>query len=423
MPTPIQHAPRLPLIQIGKSLLATGPKRPFETAQFITEVYRLGAKVGYDPVALLGQCCFETAVDGKPFQSDLWNQYLNPAGIGQTDGGPQDRLQTDDPAVAARAFLVHVGGYIEGPDGGWLKTTTYKKLDPRWRFLGKDQFAKVKNIEDWGGGLWASTATPKSQYTAGVLKYMKLMGWQGDAAAKPPVSPSTPSFTKKDIYVLVDAGHRESGPGGLADSDPEEAKRTIYLGQDDVKALRAAGYKADLWQEIDGDRDPTLTDPGDLSTVSLGIARVIAGRPETLVVFWSDHYNGGHSPAHVIVADAAGLTPAIGTAPADDTPTYNVWDVDLASRVAQKLKAATGMALFNGKIGKAGLMSEAESGVGLQGWRLALFGATAASRAKAIRFICEHGGYFDAPAEKDDFTQTCAKAKVAALDEFVASIA
>lgn len=422
MPTPIKHPPRLDFATFWQALtriLGTVPRSDFTHALF-TEVWRLASKVGYDPLVFAGQWRHET---GDGTSGDYLNDG-NPAGIGHTDGGKVHYLSSADPLVIARAWIIHMGGYIEGPDGGWLHDTVYKALDPRWGDLQQSgMMSTVRNVEDLGDGTWATQ--PKDVYGAKIVSYMHALGWTGDSGGVTPVpSPaSAGSLTPKDVYVLVDAGHRETGVGGLADSDPEEEKRTIFLAQDDVKALRAAGYTADLWQEIDHDSDPTMT-VGSLDTVALGCAKVIAGRNDKLIVFWSDHYNGGHSPAHVIVPDNRGLTTAYsGGAPTADTAQRNIWDVNLAGKIAHQLAASTGMALWGGSyLDVPGLMSEAECGVGLQGYRLALFAATAESQDKAIRLVIEHGGYNDPPATQDNFTQSCAAAKVAALNAFVKEI-
>lgn len=417
MATPIKHAPRLTLTQIGTAILATGPKRPFEVSQFITEVYRLGAKIGYDPVALIAQCCFETAIDGKPFRSALWEKYLNPAGIGQTDSAAIDRLETDDPIFAARVFVVHVGGYVDGPDGGWLKDTAYKAHDPRWKYLTDKEFGKVKNVEDWGGGLWASEATPKKQYTDGTIKYMKLMGWTSDKATPAPPVVEAPSNVTLP-YILLTSGHRSDGDPG----NPTEKYLTQFLAVDNETAFRAAGYTCDWWQKsLDGDSDPTMTTGGGLDKVALGCGRILRARPEPLSIMLDLHYNGPHSPVHAIVPDTVGLGTAYqGGAPVNDTAAVNVWDVQLGSAIAQSIVKATGLGLYNGRLGVPGVMSERDTGVAIQySARLAMFAATADSRNKAIRLVIEHGGFEDEPATKDDFSAKCAAATVDAVNAFV----
>lgn len=275
---------------------------------------------------------------------------------------------------------------------------------------------KLVNVEDFGGGIWASTATSKADYSAGVLGYMAKI--EGIPATTPNPKPTVRP------YILIDAGHRETGSGGLADSDPVEASMTQYLAAEYLKDFIAAGFPCDWYQKtLDGDSDLTLTVGGDLTTVSNGIAAALAERHESLSIFFSCHYNGAHSDLHVIVPDDTGLTPAIGTAPADDTAGNNPWDVQLASMIAANLAKATGLTLYpSPRLNVPGVMSERDSGVGEQGWRLALFATTAASRAKTIRLIIEHGGHEDTPVRKDDFTTLCGPAVVKAVSDFMGSI-
>lgn len=60
----------------------------------------------------------------------------------------------------------------------------------------------------------------------------------------------------------------------------------------------------------------------------------------------------------------------------------------LGPRVARAIAAATGLPVRG-----AGVLSERETGVGLTGYRLGLFGQTAAIRATCTRLIIEYGSH------------------------------
>jgi hypothetical protein len=231
---------------------------------------------------------------------------------------------------------------------------------------------------------------------------------RSDRAAGSETSPVT---DKQKPYILVFAGHRNTTGGNAT-----ERSLTDDLARADVEAFRAAGYRANWYQrDIDGDSLPTETN-ADLTSVAVGARKEIEKAPEDLVIMLDDHYNGPHSPFHVIVPDNIGLRTAFaGGAPAADTAANNTLDVRIATAIANEIKQSTGLSLLNGKMKIPGLMSETETGVALEGnWRLGMFAATAGVRMKAVRLVVEHGGYLDVKQDQK-FFDACAAAKVRAV--------
>lgn len=225
-------------------------------------------------------------------------------------------------------------------------------------------------------------------------------------------------------YIIVSGGHRYT----TQDSNPVEREMTDELARDYTAALRKAGYEADWVQrDLDGDALGDLTS-GDFASVVNVVRRVIAKRivthPNQLMVYVELHYDGAHSPLHVIVPDnRGGLNSTYGDGwVVSDTAANNTLDVELAKATAQEIGKATGLPLrAGGAIKVAGIMSETESGVangvGTGGvkYRLGMFSGTAVYRNAAVRIVIEHGGTDDAPVQKGDFTNTAAQAFVAAV--------
>jgi hypothetical protein len=222
--------------------------------------------------------------------------------------------------------------------------------------------------------------------------------------------------------IIVDAGHRSTDRSGNA----AEMALTGFMAAAYVDELRRRGYEAHWFQrDIDRDDDPDET-KGDLDTVARGIGTWLRQTPGVDLLFISCHYNGAHSPLHVVVPDTAGLVTRVdGGAPADDTAEHNTLDVRLGSAIMRHMHDAGLGALFIGRLNIPGIMSERETGVGRgkpgpDGFppsRLAVFAWTADSRKRAVRLVIEHGGTSDAAARRDDFTVRCAHAAADAIDE------
>jgi hypothetical protein len=207
--TPIKRAPSATLEQAVTWVKNTQPQRESDVLTYAAELWRLCTAVGYDPVVLFAQAAYETGVPGKgPFESELWKNDLNPAGIGATDAGKQDYRPFHDGVDAARVHTVHMGGYIEGPAQGWLEYTIYKYLDPRWvALLESRMMGTVRTVEDLGSGKWATQAS--SLYATAILKLMAEI--QGAAQPVPPdegteEDPTIPDIIKATMPPVIWVG-------------------------------------------------------------------------------------------------------------------------------------------------------------------------------------------------------------------------
>lgn len=417
----IISAPNVTKNQVLNYLHSTPLGRPNDVDIYVSEIWRLGLKTEYNPAYLIAQACVETgnpSVADNPFWSPDWVNDLNPAGIGHTDSGKQHYLSTNNALVSARVQWVHMAGYVEGENGKWTGSTVYKALDPRWIDLkNSGMMGSVTNVEDLGNGKWSTQ--PGTTYADNILAYV------GKFAAQPDTVPGTlpdSALDRSKISVLISAGHRSIGDYQTADHN--EADRTPALAHSYVAELKKRGYKvAYLQNDVDGDGKDDWTDPGTLDTVAQLMNGYIAKQTEVLTICAEMHYNGPHSPCHVIVPDDVGLVAvsAGGSSPASDTAQNNIWDCKLAGMIAAEYQKQTGMALYDSwRLGIPGVMSERDTGVAIEfNARLAVFGSTAQQQEKSIRLVCEHGGYFDPPAEQDNFTELCAIAFANALDQFV----
>lgn len=368
---------------------------------YLREVYRLAPLIGIDASITIAQSaheCFNPQT-GKPWDSYWYRARGNVAGIGITGTPSQDaqsRTWTNG-TDAARSQLAHLLVYAVGPVEAakrWADAVpdqSIVEVDPRYSAYvsAYGNTAAAETIAELTGR-WAVDP----DYAAGVCA-------RGNAIYPtiPNQTTGGPTVPSKRPVIVIDAGHRSTDRSG----NPAEMSMTDDLAVAYCAAFRAAGYEAYWWQrDLDKDSDPDET-VGTLTTVSVGIGAYLAklAAEERDSVLLSCHYNGAHSPLHVIVPDVGNLTPGIaGGAPRDDTAVNNGLDVRLAREIASRAKAAGLGTLFTGKLGLPGLMSEQETGVGLDGWRLGLFAGTAKARAKAVRLIVEHGGTSDPAAKR-----------------------
>jgi hypothetical protein len=216
-------------------------------------------------------------------------------------------------------------------------------------------------------------------------------------------------FTKP--YVIVVAGHRSTGDPG----DPRERGFTDDLAIAYRKAFRDAGYQCDWWQaDLDKDADPTMTQ-GSLDTVAKGVGKAVAEADADLVLMYDLHFDGGNSVVHAIPPDCVGLRTAYPNgAPAVDTAANNTLDTNLAAEITAEISKATGIGLYPARrLGIKGVMSERDTRVGEQGYRLAMLAATAPVRMKAARMVIEHAGY-NQMTRVNNWAAVCANAAVKA---------
>lgn len=206
------------------------------------------------------------------------------------------------------------------------------------------------------------------------------------------------------LKVLFIAGHNSVGDRG----NPVERGLTPNLAKAYLAAFTAAGIPCE-WI------NPSLT-PGGLDGLASLTARKIRDADADLVLALDLHFNGAKSGVHVIPAhNRKSNGGQLGTAivagrVAADTMDNNTLDVALSGPLARAIVAANpGMTLW----GSTGIMPESQTGVGLDGYRLAMMAYSAPYRDKSIRVTVEHGGTDD--AARPDFYTRCANAAVATV--------
>ena len=234
-------------------------------------------------------------------------------------------------------------------------------------------------------------------------------------AATAPVEPDRKIVDAKWPAIILTAGHRSDNDRG----NPAEKARTPLMADAYRRAFEGAGFNVYYWQSMDGDNRPHDS-PGGLDAVGRGVQRVMASIPGPSILF-DLHFEGG--PARgvfAIVPDVTGLVTAVPNgAPADDTWAKNPDDVRLARLVAQYIGAATGLPLR--QTTEPGVMSERVTGVGGQGYRLAMLAYTAGNRLRSPRLVVEHGNLSSAAdlriIDSPGFYDKCAAASLRAVRE------
>lgn len=374
-----------------------------DTLDYLNEVYRLAPLVGIDPAIVVAQSALETG----NWTSEHWTERRNPAGIGVTDGHDYGHSWANG-TDAARAQIVHLWIYTHvetAPDR--VAIWPYLDLDPRFMNVVRQGWqGTVRTIRDLTGK-WATDP----RYAEKIAKRgNELYGWSTEA----------PSMAKQRVVVV--AGHRGIGDAGSAGG--QERALTPALAKEYVRALIAAGHDAWYLQAHDDDGLPDDT-IGGLDNV--GRETVEFCREVNATVMLDVHYEGHGDPnvrgIFAIVPDATGLRTAVpGGAPAEDVLANNPLDFKLASAIAAHVGRTTGLPRRSlPPPGGLGVMNERQTGVGGQGWRLAMFAYTVPVRRTCVRLVIEHGA-LSSPADqsiifRDDFTQRCAAGLVAAFAE------
>lgn len=220
-------------------------------------------------------------------------------------------------------------------------------------------------------------------------------------------------------YIILRSGHTDATGGNAVERQKTPALAAAYLDEGRKRGYRVDWYNASL----DGDSDPRGS-AGNLTQVALGIGRVLESMAKNPLpsILLDLHYDGGSAPIEAIAPGIEGwggatLRPAVGIAPPGDLTKNNVLDLEIGAAWAAHTAAATGYRRYAGGWGVPGIMMERETGVGRQGYRLAIFGATAHVRQTAARLVLEHGGTSDRHA---DNAVLWARAALDAIDEVVA---
>jgi hypothetical protein len=214
--------------------------------------------------------------------------------------------------------------------------------------------------------------------------------------------------------VLLVMGHRNDDGG-----NQQEAARTPLIVEAADRELRRAGHTVHVLQREDGiDQDPNYTH-SSLAYVADRCTALI--QQHGIQVMIDAHFQGAPNPVSgcfAIVPDGNNLSPRPNV---DDSKAANQRSVAFAQRLAQEVSNQTGIRLLPlGEPGGLGIMSETQTGVASQGFRLGMFWRTLPVRAQCAATVMEHGdiladsGAINSPG----FYDRVANAYVRAVNEF-----
>lgn len=184
--------------------------------------------------------------------------------------------------------------------------------------------------------------------------------------------------------VLLVMGHRNTSGG-----DAEEARRTPFIVDAAARELRRAGHTVHILQQEDDDGDPENTH-ADLAFVANRCTELI--RRHGIQVMIDAHFQGSGNPTSgcfCIFPDGNNLSPQ---PPVDDSKAANRLDVEFSAKLAEEVARQTGIPrLHLSEPGFVGGMSEQQTGVGGDGFRLGMFHLTVPVKQQCVRVIMEHG--------------------------------
>lgn len=305
-----------------------------------------------------------------------WSRRKNPAGIKNQSGDAFMRYYNG--VDAARAMMNHVLSY--------QLVAPYPHLDPRYL----EVFMVARGWQDSERNLFSKVA----------------QSWAEDPGYESKVRNAYAKlFLIESVFsrpVLIVAGHRN-----LSGGNPAEAEKTDDLARAYLAEFRKRGVRAEWWQQIDGDGDPDDS-LSYLGNVALGCSDWLARQPGGGIML-DLHFEGGGQP---------GIFCVYPDWPGDINPVDQHW----AGVISKAIATATGLKTRTSGVTAPGAMSEQQTGVGGNGYRLGMFGLTAAQRVNSIRLVIEHGSLDKDPdasviarAGIGWYAETCARAAVAAI--------
>lgn len=186
-------------------------------------------------------------------------------------------------------------------------------------------------------------------------------------------------MTRK-LRILIVQGHRNTSGG-----NPAEMAITPLASRAIQQALRAAGHTADMLQNQHN------WFPGSLDAVGREVVRLHDANPYDIML--DVHFEGDANNTRgvfVIVPDGDGLR-TLSPYKGSDSMASNPLDVQYAEAIARGVSQSAGLPLRRTGVVKPGVMSEKQTGVGGDGYRLAMFGYTAVVRHKLVRLVLELG--------------------------------
>ena len=332
-----------------------------------------GYIVNHDYVA--PQILKETAA----WQSKYARERNNPGGIGAINSDPDQAIWFPTVEAGVRAHVAHLLTYAVG-DGPWTHDT------PRYANVKAKGWVGTAPLWTDLNGKWAWPGTTYGQDIISLGK--RLQTFAATHEGTPPVS-------RKPIIALA-AGHHNTDRGGAVG----EYERVGPLTGEIARQLRAhSGFDVRV-----------ITPDNGMGNFAGGLQDV-AREAVTLNAdcFLEVHMQGVGSSSprgcFAIYPDTNGDV---------DHEVRDTLGPDMAKRV----RDLTGLPLWGG----TGTMSERNTGVGGQGFRLGAFGASAAARATMTRLLFEYGTLTN-PQDKaiidgQGFNVNAARATVSALASF-----
>lgn len=182
------------------------------------------------------------------------------------------------------------------------------------------------------------------------------------------------------LRILLVQGHRNTHRG-----NPAEMAITPLATRAIQQALRADGHTVDMLQD---DNDWFA---GTLDAVAREVVRRHTNAPYDLML--DIHFEGDANNTRgvfAIVPDGDGLRSLIAYT-GTDSAASNTLDLDYAEAIARGVAESTGLRLRTTGVNRPGVMSEKQTGVGGQGFRLAMFAYTAVVRQRLVRLVLELG--------------------------------
>lgn len=359
---------------IARAAIPAGNRRDISIKVMLEELRRLCKRNDLNLGLIWSQIWHETA----GFTSDLFQSYQNPAGIKIKSGS--DYMHYHNGVDAARAMHSHVSAYLG------RQHDINPSLDPRSidvlalnHGMSNGERAKLSTV--------ALTWAKDQNYAARVgAQFIRLF-----------------VVTSHYLPILIVAGHHN-----LSGGNPAEYRYTDDLARAYVAAGRAQGVNVEWWQSIDGDNDPDDSLTG-LAGVATGANDWLDRQPNGGIML-DLHFEGGGAP---------GIFTIYPDWPGDVNPLDREW----AGRISASVAEAVGLRVRTSGVTSPGAMSEKQSGVGGQGFRLGMFGLTASQRKKSIRLIIEHGSLDQNPdmavIERMSIAEYAKLAAAAAINEIM----
>ena len=326
---------------------------------------------GLRPSFVLAQALHET--NFFRYTGDVKSIQMNFAGLGATGGVPGWSVPLavgDDRARASYgviAVCAHHLVYIYGPTTSWPEPLRpYASYDPRYQaVVGAKLAGSVRAIIDYGAK-WAVDAGYPVRVLLKANDILNLMPQKGAAT----------------LRLAITSGHHNTDGGNQL-----EIEETGELAEAIYREALSRGIDVRVITPDGPDPDP---DPGD-GQFPGGLWDAARKVVEFANAGWkADVFIETHT-------QAGGGRGVFGIYPDWQPSDGSAYDLDAFARdtlipsIANRVDAATALSLWTD-----GVMSEKQTGVGGQGYRLGVFRATEPVRSFCTRLIIEFGAHDNA---------------------------